>query len=76
MVDHGVSYEVVGGVSPYYHKEDYWEDNPAHWGGRLVLSPRRRGYKGGGDVSNVGICMEAAVNNCRIYCKIPDLLTV
>ena len=38
--------------------------------------PDRRGYRGGGEVANSGICMEAVGKNCVIYFDKVNLWTV
>ena len=49
------------------------EDRPSHRGVRLGTPPVRRGYIGGVDVSNAGICTDTAGKNCGVYSDIPDL---
>ena len=48
----------------------------AHHRGRLVISPGRKGYRGGRSVANAGICMEVIGKHFWVYCNTPDLLNV
>ena len=53
--------------------ESHTEEVLARRVGRLGMYPGRRGYRGGGDVINVGICTGAVENNCGIYSDMPNL---
>ena len=65
--DHKGNDEGVGGVLSSDNEKAHGEDVPSCWGVRLGIPPRRRGYRGTGDLDNVIICTEAAGKNCRLY---------
>ena len=73
MGDNRINDEGVGGVSPSDIEEAHKEDGPARPVARLVMSPRRIGYRFRVASANAGICMQAAGNTCGIYCDTPDL---
>ena len=54
-VYHRISRKITGKM-PRRVGEEGWE-----------FLPDRRGYRGGGEVANSGICMEAVGKNCVIY---------
>ena len=68
--------EGVGGVSPSDYLEYHGEDGLAHQVGGLGMPPGRRGHIVGGDVVNVGICMEVIGIHCRVHCNTPNLRVV
>ena len=71
-----VNDEVDGGVSPSYCKESHGEESLMYCGGRLKIPPNRRGYRGGGDAANSGICTEVAGKNYGIHSEKPDISAV